>query len=86
MKYFRIVCKTMFVGEESDFYVKAESLEIIDCNLIQDCIFDTCSEWMDEETLETYDLDAEEYAENVTVEVEEISEEEYLENCPWEKE
>ena len=84
MKYYKIVCRTPFCGEECEYFIKVFHDEELR-RVIDECVYETGMEWYDSELLDVYDYTEDEYyAECGVKSIDEITEEEYREACPWE--
>lgn len=86
MKYYKIVCRTPFCGEECEYFINViddgELQKVVD-----ECVYETGMEWYDDELLDVYGYTKDEYyAECGVKSIDEITEEEYLIANPWERE
>ena len=85
MKFYRVVCYTPFVGEESDCYIKSYHEGELR-RQIDDCVYENASNWYDDQTLKENDMSEDDYyADCGASSVKEISKEEYLKHCPWDR-
>ena len=86
MKYYKIVCRTPFCGEECEYFIKVFHDEELR-RVIDECVYETGMEWYDNELLDVYDYTEDEYYAECSVKsIDEITEEEYLIANPWERE
>lgn len=80
MKYYRVVAKTPYCGEEGELLLAVpddKSLQDYD-DMISELIDETAAEWWCQETSEDFEGDYAEYLCSCTVRVEDITREDFI--------
>ena len=81
MKYYRVVAKTPYCGEEGELLLAVpddKTLKDYD-DMISELIDETAAEWWCQESAEDFDGDYAEYLGACTVRIDDITEEEFYE-------
>lgn len=84
MRYYKLTCHTPYVGEDNDYYFKADNPTTV-AKIIEGYVIENADEWYDEKVAEDYP-DIEDYYTDCSYIWELITKEEYEEECPWDKE